>query len=226
MSTTHQEQTRAEFLKERLGAVGGSEIAHVVMEGDYACSRKLFFDKTQVKPDFDDSNKPAFRRGRRLEPVAAQYYADETGRILSPVNRIVSKTHPHCAINADRMLYKPGETEPGYLEIKTVKSTFPIRKKGLYKSYILQVQFGLAVTGWNWGAFAVYQPLDDELLKWDFEADKELGTALLDAGEKWWNDHIVKNVAPPILDAARNKPCEDCKYRVTCPAFDSDEIIL
>ncbi len=224
MSTT-QDESRDEFLKARASAVGGSDIAHVVMEGDYACSRKLYFDKTGLTPDFDDSNKAAFRRGRRLEPVAADYYAETTGRKLSPIGRIVSKTHPNCAVNADRMVYKEGDTSPGYLEIKTVKSTFPIRKKGLYKSYILQVQFGMAVMGWNWGAFAVYQPLDDELLKWDFEADKELGQALLDAGQKWWQDHVVAGIAPAALPL-ESKPCAECVYRISCRQIDSDEIIF
>lgn len=209
----------------RKGCVGGSDISHVVGEGDYACSRKLYFDKIGQTPDFDDSNKPAFRRGRRLEPVAADYYAEATGRTLSPIGRIVSKTHPNCAVSADRMVYKEGDTSPGYLEIKTVKSTFPIRKKGLYKSYVLQVQFGMAVMGWSWGAFAVYQPLDDELLKWDFEADKELGSALLDAAQKWWADHVLAR-NPPAPLPLESKPCEDCPFRLTCRQIDSDEIIF
>lgn len=212
-------------MKARASAIGGSDIASVVMEGEYACSRKLAFDKNGFTPDFDDSNKAAFRRGRRLEPVAAQYYSEQTGRILSPIGRIVSKTHPNCAVNADRLFYREGADAPGYLEIKTVKSTFPIRKKGLYKAYILQVQFGMAVAGWDYGAFAVYQPLEDELLKWDFEADKELGRALLEAGQAWWEKHVVQKILPPTLPEG-SKPCEECIYRLTCKSIESDEIIF
>lgn len=217
---------REGFLNQRRGTIGGSEIADVMGIGDYACRRKLYFVKTDTTPDFDDTNKAAFRRGRRLEPVAASYYQEVTGRHIANVNHKISSTHPRCSVSADRVVFKSDQDRnPGYLEIKTVKSTFPIRKKGLYPAYLLQVQYGMAVLGWDWGAFAVYQPLEDELLHWDFEADTELGKKLLDSAQKWWETHIDQKLAPSPLPP-ESKPCEECPFRITCRKTDTDFITL
>jgi putative phage-type endonuclease len=221
-ATTRGKETLEEFLARRAKCVGGSDIASVMNIGKYACSRKLFFDKTGVAKDKDDSDNPLFRRGHRQEPVAASYYEELTGRDVRYTTPMTVPGKPHLSVTMDRMVFKKEDLEhenPGYLEIKTVGlfSMKEIKKNGLTDDYSLQLQYGMAVSGYKWGSFAIFCPDSDELLHWDVEADKELGQVLLDRADDWWTFHRECEVIPDTLaEAPKTKACEYCPWLRTC----------
>lgn len=209
--------SREEFLAARKKFIGGSDIASVVGAGDFACARRLGYEKTGVEPDFDSSDKPEFRRGNRLEPVAAAYYVEKTGRRVREAKTVTVQGKPFLGVNMDRLVWRENDDNPGYLEIKTVGkfSMMLIKKEGLYQGYISQVQFGMAVAGLSWGSFAVYSPDDDELLYWDFEADKEIGEMLMERAEEYWQCHVQTKILPAPLPEIKNV-CIGCDFRVKC----------
>lgn len=211
------------FVQERKSYVGASDQASIHNVG-WGCARRLFYDKSGLEPDFDNSDKPAFRRGRRLEAVAADYYADKTGRKLTKALTAKVKGSEHLAANPDRYIRvadsevnSPYFGKKGYLEIKVVgrESYFMIKRSGLPEDYILQVQYGLAVTELEWGAFVVYWPDGDELLYWDYEAKKSLGAALLEKTDDWWIMNLGHGIVPESLPE-NSKPCKDCPWFKTC----------
>ena len=215
-----KKQTREEWLLERREYIGASEAASVINAGKYGCALKLFNTKTGVIPDFDDSDKAEFRRGRRLENVAAAYYAEVTGRnVLMAVQQFVPGKK-HLRVSMDRVVYKKedlNKTNPGYLEIKCVGrfSMNAIKKHGLPEDYLIQTQFGLAITGYSWGAFAVYSPETDELLHFDFQADKHLGNLLLEKADDFWFLNIALGIPPERLPEG-SKQCGGCPYEYSC----------
>lgn len=217
-------QTYEEFVAARKNGLGGSDAASVVSKGTYGCARKLFYDKTDEPKNVDDSENKYFRRGRRLEGIAASYYEEKTGRETWTTTTFKVPGRPHLTVNVDRLVSRKadeaGSKEPGYLELKTVGlfSFKKIQKEGLPLDYVIQVQWGMAVAGVSWGSFGIYCPDEDELLHWDFEADKALGEALLEAGDDFWNINVQCRVMPDPLPEIR-AACIYCPWNVTCRGY-------
>lgn len=219
-NTTRTYKTYAEFVAQRQEYLGGSDFASVVNKGRYGCSRKLGYDKLGYAKDFDDSDRMEFRRGRRLEGVAAALYTEQTGRETWITTTISVPGRPHLSVNIDRFIAKIEDKEKanwGYLEIKVVgrHSWFKIKKDGLIDDYVIQVQAGMAVADVSWGAFGIYCPDLDEMVCWDFEADKAFGEHLLEAGDDWWQFHKECKVLPEPLPID-SPPCEGCPWAITC----------
>lgn len=222
-------EERRKFLEERQNVIGGSDISGVLNTAPWGCARKVFFDKIAFPKDIDDENRIEFRRGRRQEPVAVAYYEELTGRFTAPVKQRRHGFKARCAVNADRLVWKAFKTlesghkegigEAGYLEVKTTSSCYPTKRSGVWEGYIQQVQYGMAVLGVSWGVFVIFDPSKDELLHFDYEADKGLGEILLKAAEEFWEAYVTPRIAPPILPEGANKPCEKCSYRLSCPTF-------
>jgi len=213
-------QTKEEWPIERRGYLGGSDAASIIGVGKWGCPRKLFYDKSGKQRDVDDSDKAEFRRGIRLEEVAASYYAEVTGRTVRRTKRVCVPGQPHLAVSMDRLTYKKEDTNlenPGYLELKVLGrwSMNHIKKEGLPQDYIIQMHWGLAVSDLSWGAFAIYSPETDELLQWDIVADKAFGNKLLDRGSDWWSLHKECEVVPEPLPEG-SSACQTCPWSITC----------
>ncbi len=215
-----KEQTRDEWLEERKTYIGASDAASVINAGKWGCALKLFNTKTGVAADFDDSERMEFRRGRRLEAIAANYYETETGRGVFLAARQHVPGKPHLAVSMDRIVFKKEDEDkknPGYLEIKVLGrfSMAQVKKNGLPEDYIIQTQYGLSVMGYSWGAFAVYAPETDELLHFDFAADKALGSMLLEKADDFFSLNITCGIAPDRLPSG-SKQCNGCPYEYSC----------
>lgn len=212
-------QTKEEWLAERKTYLGGTDAPSVVNVG-WGCQLRLFNDKTSVPKDFEAEEPYYFRRGKRLEGIAAAYYAEKTGREVCYTTRSSVPGKPYLSVNMDRIIYRkddPEKKDPGYLELKVV-GEWPFRKiqkEGARDEYALQVQWGMAVSGCAWGAFGIYCPQLDELLAWDFRADKLLGETLLEKGDDFWCFHVECGVPPDPLPEG-SKACEGCEWSLTC----------
>lgn len=216
-STVKLKQTREEWLTERKGYLGGSEIGKVAGVSRWGCPRSVTYEKLGTPKDFDDSDKAEFSRGNRLEGIAAEYYEQVTGREVRYTTRAFVEGKPHLSINMDRIVKDPKREGSGYLEIKVLGrfSMAKVKREGLSDDYVLQVQYGLAVKGLSWGAYAIYCPETDELLHWDVEADTALGETLLEKGDDFWSLHVECGVLPEKLPDGAVQ-CEGCNWSVTC----------
>jgi putative phage-type endonuclease len=212
------EENRHEWLMERKKFLGASEIGAIVTDTKYGCPLKVYFSKKDVEPDFDDSNKDVFRRGRRLESVASCYYLEKTQRNLKATAPITHKEYPFLRVSPDRLVQKESGGTWAYLEIKVVGrgSLYNIKKNGLPPEYIIQMQAGLAFANLDWGSYCVYCPETDDLLYWDLEADKELGAHIIEKGVDFWNFHIEADCPPDPLPVG-SKQCKECPYFKSCP---------
>lgn len=217
---TNLHQTYEEFKESRKKQIGGSDIGKIAGVSRWGCPRSVAYDKLDHPKDFEDDDKPEFRRGRRLEGIAANYYEEITGREVrfTTTARVTGK--PHLAINIDRLVYKKDDKErknPGYLELKTVGrfSFMKVKKEGIPDDWILQVQYGCAVKKLSWGAYGIYCPETDDLLHWDVEADASLGEALLEKADDFYCFHIECRVLPDPLPET-SVQCEGCAWSLSC----------
>ncbi len=213
------------WLAERKKGIGGSDAAAVLAEG-YGCPRALFYDKSGVEPDYDHTEAELgfFDRGHALEPLVADQFARKSGMRVRRMPTRVSNGRPWMRVNCDRMIpaqhltKAQGLVGPGYLECKTASEFVfaNMKQEGMPPHYVLQMQHGLAVTGWKWGAFAVLEPYTFRFLWFIVKRHDELiGEVILPEEEKFWNLVQIGEIPAPLADFSDAR-CERCRWRRGC----------
>lgn len=212
-------QTLEQWLAERRKGIGGSDAAAVLTEG-YGCPRALFLDKSGVEPDFQhtEAELGLFERGHALEPIIARKFVEKTGLKVRRMPTRVSAERPWMRVNVDRCIETVDPAEgPGYLECKTANEHVfqNMLEEGMPPHYVLQVQHGLAVTGWRWGYFAVLEPYTFRFLSFRYERDEALIAVLNSAEEAFWQQ-VQAGEIPAKLADFNDSRCEKCVYRRGC----------
>lgn len=213
-------QSLADWLLERRKGIGGSDVAAVLSEG-YGCPRALFLDKSGVEPDYQhtEAELGLFERGHALEPLIARKFAQETGLKVRNMPTRVSTERPWMRVNVDRMIHSLDDgMGPGYLECKTANQHVftNMLEEGMPPHYILQVQHGLAVTGWKWGYFAVLEPYTFGFLHFRYERNEKLiNEVILPFEDSFWK-RVRAGDIPDRLPDFNDSRCEKCVYRRGC----------
>ena len=106
---------------------------------------------------------------------------------------------------------------PGYLECKTANEHVfsNMRQEGMPVHYVIQVQHGLAVTGWQWGYFAVQEPYTFQWLCFPYRRNQELVDVLMRVEEAFWRDVQAGNIPARLADFEDDR-CTKCVYRRQC----------
>jgi predicted phage-related endonuclease len=229
------------FLASRKDCLGGSDAHHLFSLPPYGCLRKLWYQKHNVPEDYPFDGNAATERGNYLEPIIAEMYAKKTKRAVVEVKQIRMAEDSRFAVHVDRMVSNdkdPAVKEPeelitnyelqklrrialernfpgpwGVLEIKSPgrESYYKAKREGLLEAYILQLQWGMMVTGATWGAFSIHCADPWETKNWDVQRDDTIIKELRKAGESFW-----KLDNPPDRLPAKSKQCQKCKYRYSC----------
>ncbi len=225
---------RADWKALRKKFVGGSDSASMFNEG-YGCKRRLWYDKTNVPPDYARSaqDQEVLERGTQLEDFVVFRFQQQTGLKVR-----VHKTsfHPrvaHMGVNLDRQIVgvTPDELArlfgeeyrdlgpTGALEAKTANEWAYkkiVEAKTLPPDYVLQMQHALAVKGYRWGVFAVLE-VGSRLRDCWFPVmrNEALIEQIEGRVEQMWNEHIEPNIAPEPLETP-DKRCKSCLWRRTC----------
>lgn len=208
-------QTREEFLAERTCGVGGSDVAAVFNVG-YGCALKLWREKRGEKPDYPREESGPMKLGNWLEPHIADEYARLTGREVRVRGVAHHPDHPELLVHIDREIIDPAREGPGVLEIKALGRAmfYKVKREGILEDYILQVNQGMLVKGYTWGAFAVMNRDNGDLIYWDVERDEALCELILQDGVAFWG--TVENGPAPEMLEPDDKRCGRCEYRRSC----------
>lgn len=212
-------QSLEEWLAERKKGIGGSDVAAVLGEG-YGCPRALYLDKAGVEPDYQHGERAMglFERGHALEPIIARKFSRVTGLKVRNMPTRISAERPWMRVNVDRMIVSQDDGKgPGYLECKTANEHVfaDMIEHGMPPHYVLQVQHGLAVTGWTWGHFAVLEPYTFRFLQFRYERDEKLIAVLRRVEEEFWKQVQTREI-PAALPDFNDSRCENCVYRRGC----------
>lgn len=208
-------ETREEFLKSRKSGIGGSDVASIFSIG-YGCRLRLWRDKRNQPVDYPKRETGPMKLGNWLEPHIAEEYAKETGRQVIVRGLAVHPEHPELIVHIDRDLIDPARPDLGVLEIKACgrEMFYQIRRQGLPEDYILQLQHGMLVTNRTWGAYAVMNRDNAELMHWDVERDEAVCNLILEEGPIFWAT-VENGPAPEMLDPD-DKRCHGCEYSLSC----------
>lgn len=218
MSTVTASAISAEdqFLAERQSGIGGSDAQHVHSVEPYGCARWLWYEKLGMEPDEPRPITGPIRRGIRLEEIGADFYVEKTGRKVRRAGGVRRHPqHPELLVHMDRVILKD-ERGPGYLEIKTVGQWMwqHILSEGTPDYYLLQLQHGLMVTGYRWGAFAIYWPDGDQMMAFDQDRNEKLIASHKEACLSFWN-RVRNDDPPPRLDVSDDR-CKNCNRLNQC----------
>ncbi|ERM18974.1 YqaJ viral recombinase family protein [Brevibacillus laterosporus] len=181
-----------EWLEYRRLGIGGSDVAAICQMSRYRSPMAVYLEKLGQAPPVEDN--PKMKAGRMLEPLIAEWFAEDTGYKVWRQNAIFQHPeHDFMLANIDRWL--PGQNAG--LECKNTAEYCRNDWAGTQAptEYILQCNHYMAVTGADRWFIAVL------IGGWDFqwrviERDDELIKNLITVEREFWNNHIKAKVPP------------------------------
>lgn len=191
---------REEWLANRRRYLGASEVAAVLGQSPWAGPLDVYASKISGQ-GIPESR--AMQRGHAMEPLIADWYAEETGREIEDVGATVIQVHPSIpflSATLDRLIPVAAEhSGSGPLEIKSVggrasRADWEIDPP---LNYQIQLQIQMAVTGSSWGALCGGFAASDDLIHRDFDFNAEFFEAAVPILEEFWHRVETKN-PPPV----------------------------
>jgi putative phage-type endonuclease len=184
--------TKDEWLDWRRKGLGGSDVAAICGMSRYKSPMEVYLDKLGEIPPLEDN--PKMKAGRILEPIIADWFAEDTGYKVQRQNWMFQhKDHPFMLANIDRWL--PGLNAG--LECKNTAEYCRSDWEGTQAptEYILQCNHYMAVTGAERWFIAVL------IGGWDFqwkviERDDSLIQNLITVESDFWNDNVLAKIPP------------------------------
>ena len=193
-----------EWLKQRLGGIGGSDAAVVMGISPFKSRLQLWNEKVSKKIDLESGEALILQIGHALEPIVANKYAKITGRKLEIRPQKVHPEYPFILGNIDREIVGD-ERGPGILEIKTKGAWINWHGEDIPPHYMAQVQHYLGVYGYEWAGFAVLDLGTRKVNHIDIERDDKQIAEIISEEKKFWD--LVEKKIPPEVDSG--KACGD-----------------
>lgn len=200
---TMQDTVAPDFHEKRREGIGGSDAAAILGLDPWKTPLDIYnrkLDLVAPQPDTPDT-----LRGRHLESVAVELYATLTGRKLRKQPQRAHPDHSWMIGNVDRqILAGEGVAGPaegtGVLEVKCPRLfTFAkIKREGLPVQYVVQLQHYLAVYGYGWGSYAVFNADAWEMIYFDITRDEKVIDALIRGERHFWHENVLKRVLPAL----------------------------
>jgi putative phage-type endonuclease len=195
--TSPEQQLR----RERLTGLGGSDAGAVLGVNPFRTPLDLYREKIgEAEPQPDTK---ATIRGRMLETFVRQEYRKLTKRQIYRVpEMLVHPEHPCLIAHLDGKIVGDTERGVGVFEAKVPAMwTFAkMKREGLPISYSVQMQHYLAVTGYGWGSYAVFNADLWELVHFDVERDEQFIDQLVRQELEFWNKYVVAKEPPPTVN--------------------------
>lgn len=200
----------------RKTGLGGSDMGDLFSIEPYGCERKLFYIKRDIEPDFpfDWDGNPNVLRGRILEPVIRDLFAEKYNVVVNIPKQIRSKKHPFLVATMDGVYAKNNKEYVWEAKAPTAHNFKRHERLGLPESYILQIQTYLCVTEFKAGTFCFFNADLWKMIDFDVERDDELIAMIVDKAERFWIQ--VSNGPTPERLEQGDKRCKKCNYRLHC----------
>ena len=200
MITEEQRVARKNF-------IGSSDISALFNDGDgcslnpYATVLDVWCEKYFEVTPLDETD--AMARGNRYEAALIEYAADYLGWAIEDdpeIMNFVCEDHPVFACNLDGFTTHGGDTDPYIVEAKTTSMASEYGEPGTDDvpfSVLLQVSHQMLCTGFRrayvvvlLGGFRLHEEI------YVVERNETIIAAIIEAGEKFWNDHVLTGMPP------------------------------
>lgn len=191
---TTADMSRDEWLDARRAGIGGSDVGAIMGFNQYKSAYQVFLEKTGQYHEEVDNEAVYF--GNALEDFVAQEFAKRTGKKVRRLNKmLVHPEHDFMLANLDRVVVG----ERAVLECKTASEYVKEAWEGeeIPASYLCQVHHYLAVTGFEKAYIAVLVGGNKFIWK-EIERDEEFIQILIDREKDFWENHVLKDEAPPV----------------------------
>lgn len=194
--------TEAQKALRRTG-ISASDVASIVGVNPWRGPMDVYLDKMGLTEEQQET--PAMAAGNRLEPVIADWYADDRGiprDALRETGTVCHQSETWMLATPDRIVSHGGEKWG--LECKTAginqRHAWGDGPDDVPDYYRTQVAWCMAVTGLRRWDLAVLIGGQDFRV-YTLTRDLELETALIERCRAFWLDHVAKQ-EPPELDAS------------------------
>lgn len=186
-----------EWHQMRAKGIGGSDIAAIMGMSRYKTALDVYLQKIGIAPQQDDSWE--LGRGRALEPLLRQHYANKTGRtVVVPKEQLVHPDHVFIRYSPDGICPEEHRLQ----EFKTASYNAEWGDEfsdSIPHEYLLQVQHGMLVTGY---------PIADVTVSiggnapryFEVVADEEIQTFILEECIEFWHRVETKQPPPPATN--------------------------
>lgn len=202
MKSLESELPSEQWVSERSQYLGGSDVGTILGENPYSTPLQLWMRKQGLLPPIE--NTPILKFGHFFESILAMHFEDVTGFKTRQVNKtFVHPEHDFLRANIDRQVLAGDKLEStAVLELKTTTSH---RLKALDgespKSWILQVQHYLGITGYDIGIILAYERdtcrFHDPVI---IERDDDLIINNMNTLIQWWQTHMVGGKRPDPIN--------------------------
>lgn len=181
--------------------LGGSDSPVVLGVSPFKDALTLYHQKRGELPP--EPETPAMLRGKYLEPVIADLYAEQTGRTLTQVAE--ATVHPDFDFiigHPDRRIVGNRASGTGVLEIKApgLQVFSRAMREGLPQYCYVQLQKYIGLEDADFGAFAFFSAERWQLVHFDVERDDELIDMIYRADQDFWQ-RIQESNPPPAAEA-------------------------
>lgn len=198
-------------LELRRSGIGSSDIAAIVGLASWGSAIDVWLDKTGRGKDF--TGNVATRIGNALEPLIAELYAERTGaRLSEPAITHVHPTDTWRLATPDRVAHF--DVQQKVVECKNdMYNTGDWGDDGtdqIPDGYLCQVQWQLDVLGLHEGDVAAL--IGQKLHVYHVRRDEELCGQLREAGARFWRDHVIADVQPPLDSSEGTKSYLERKH--------------
>lgn len=192
--------------------IGGSDVAGILGRSPWTTPYQVWLEKTGQMPaaEEDPARKKILRRGQLLEPIVLQMLQEENPEIhvTARRQRYIDPEYPFLAAEIDFECYD--ETDPDRtIRNGEIKTSHPMAAKGWGEEgtdsipdyYLLQIHHGLMVRPERRSTQVALLLGADDLKPYTVYRDDELIAYIRAKELEFWNDHVLKGVAPAITTA-------------------------
>lgn len=184
---------KTEWLRARKMGITGTDAGAIVGMNPYKSSFSVYQEKVTPGVEADVDNE-RMREGRDLEEYVARRFTEQTGLKTKRALAIFQNdAHPLLLADFDRLIIG----QRAGLECKTVSpyASNQWANGKIPAHYLMQVQHYLAVSGYDcWYIAALI--FGQELIIHKVPRDEELIGSLITVEERFWNEHVAKQVPP------------------------------
>lgn len=176
----------------RLGFIGGSDIAAILNVSPYKTAYQLYLEKIGETIQTEETEYQYW--GKALEQAVCDAFVARTGLVVSKPDAIVHPQHSFLIGHLDGFI----ESEQAVLEIKCVSAYTKSKwdEDEIPLEYLLQAAFYCALKGCSKAYFAVLFG-GNTYQQFEYEYDPLLGEQIIEAAcQFWW--HVEMRIPPEL----------------------------
>lgn len=194
---------RTDWLKERAGGIGSSEVATILGLNPYETPCQLW--RRAVGIDLPKEETFAMKAGHYLEDAVSRFWSDATGREIIKQSSIdwiaVCREKPWMRVSPDRTYWlgeRRGRKDKGILECKTTQ--MQVDPDNVPKHWFCQLQYQLGVTELTHGSLA-WLCSGRDFGYAEYSLVPEFFEWMADEVEKFYRVHIIGGEAPTAINS-------------------------